>query len=69
LRERGTPSKTFNLPKAAAPLGGFMGEHSSDDSPEVSGRGFLVNGTLFGVGAHSLSQELHKLQLISEMSS
>ena len=42
-------------------LGGLMGEHASDDSPDVSRGGFLVNGALLGVGTHSLSKEVHEL--------
>lgn len=43
-----------------------MGKHSSDGSPEDSGRCSVMNESSAGVGKQSLSQEFREFDFVSE---
>ena len=69
VKGEGYSVEALESAKSGGSLGGFMGEHASDDSPKVSAGGLLMDGALLGVGAHSLSEEVHEFQLVSVMAS
>lgn len=43
-----------------------MGEHTTDSAPEDTGRSLVVEGTLAGVGIHTLAEEVSPKHLVAE---
>ena len=62
----GDTFEDLELTEGSSTSGGFMGKHTSDGSPEDSGRSSVMDSTSTGVVDHLLSHVFRELDLVSE---